>query len=193
MKKILLIILAISLLTIGCTPEKQANQTIPESKGAAASAAGADINPPEKESPSPELLKSFGTRDLDNQTQYLGEIMATHKITVINFWASWCGPCVQELPELEALYQTYKDQGVAFVGVLLDGGEKAGLQDGKDLLKTAGVSYLNVLPTPALQNITNLMYIPTTVIMNEKGEMVGGPVVGADPATYDRLIQALLK
>ena len=99
---------------------------------------------------------------------------------------------VASLPELEALYQKYKDAGVAVVGVLLDGAEGTGLKDGKALLEQAGVTYLNVLPTRALESLTSLMYVPTTVFLNEKGEMVGEAIVGADPDAYEARIKAML-
>jgi thiol-disulfide isomerase/thioredoxin len=53
------------------------------------------------------------------------------KVVVVDFWATWCGPCVQEMPAMKKLYTEYKDQGVEFIGVSLD---QAG--DGLDKLKT---------------------------------------------------------
>ncbi|MGN6726093.1 MAG: redoxin family protein [Tepidisphaeraceae bacterium] len=48
------------------------------------------------------------------------------KVVVIDFWATWCGPCVAEMPNMKKLYAQYKDKGVEFIGVSLDQPEAAG-------------------------------------------------------------------
>ncbi len=147
---------------------------------------------PETAATAAPVKRFFETRDLNNQPVYVSDVCAANKVVMLNFWASWCPPCVRELPDLEALYQKYKDAGVAVVGVLLDGAESTGLKDGKELLQKAGVSYLNVLPTRELESLTSLMYVPTTIFLNEKGEMVGDAVVGADLDAYEERIKAML-
>lgn len=61
----------------------------------------------------------------EGNTIKISDIVSKNKITVLDFWASWCGPCMAEAPDMMRLYQKVHAQGVEFVGVSLDTDEKA--------------------------------------------------------------------
>ncbi|HEB58104.1 MAG TPA: TlpA family protein disulfide reductase [Gammaproteobacteria bacterium] len=58
------------------------------------------------------------------------------KVVMVNFWATWCPPCVREMPALEELYETYRDRGLVVVGIALDNGEAV-----VDFVDPMGIEY----------------------------------------------------
>ena len=60
------------------------------------------------------------------------------QVILINFWATWCGPCVRELPSLQALHKSYQDRGLVVLGVA---GFSEGVSEIRDLISRAGISY----------------------------------------------------
>jgi thiol-disulfide isomerase/thioredoxin len=64
------------------------------------------------------------------------------KVVVIDFWATWCGPCVAEMPKMKQLYAEYKPKGVEFIGVSLDQSESAGgLTKLKEFVQKEGIEW----------------------------------------------------
>ncbi len=64
------------------------------------------------------------------------------KVVVIDFWATWCGPCIEEMPKMKQLYAKYRGRGVEFIGVSLDQpAEQGGLQSLKDFVKENGITW----------------------------------------------------
>lgn len=68
--------------------------------------------------------------------------MLRGKVVVIDFWATWCGPCIAEMPHMKKLYAAYKDKGVEFVGISLDSKpEEGGLEKLRAYVKDNDVAW----------------------------------------------------
>ena len=135
---------------------------------------------------------SFNTKDLDGNPITAEEIFSAHEYTMVNVWASWCGPCASEIPELADLSREFEEKDCAIVGILIDGDDRYGLAEAKDILQSAGATYLNLMPPSNVDNIFPSEYVPTSFFVDRSGNIVGEPIVGADPQGYERQINALL-
>lgn len=67
-----------------------------------------------------EDVIDFTMSAMDGTEQSVAKLAAHNKLTIIDFWASWCGPCRQEMPRLVKIYNDYKDRGLGIIGVSLD-------------------------------------------------------------------------
>jgi cytochrome c biogenesis protein CcmG/thiol:disulfide interchange protein DsbE len=65
-------------------------------------------------------LTDFALPDVGGQEIRLSDLVAKQQIVYLDFWATWCGPCVAEMPQLERLYETYKGQGFVVLGISMD-------------------------------------------------------------------------
>ena len=89
-------------------------------------------------------------------------------VVMINFWASWCGPCREEMPLIEELFQKYKKLGFIVYGVNVD----ANPQDAQALLKETGVSFPVGYDTKnRVSQLYNVDSMPSTVMVDRKGNM----------------------
>jgi thiol-disulfide isomerase/thioredoxin len=116
------------------------------------------------------------------------------KVIVIDFWATWCGPCVAEMPNLKALYAKYHDQGVEFLGVSLDQSkEEGGLDSLKEFVSR------NEIPWPQyyqgkgwegeFSSSWGIDSIPAMFVVDQGGKLVSVDAVGH----LDEILTDLLK
>jgi len=88
------------------------------------------------------------------------------KVVMLNFWASWCGPCRQEMPPLENLYQQYRGLGFVVVGVNVD----ETLEPAKKMVSKLAVTYPNLYDSDKnISRAYNVSTMPMTVIIDAKG------------------------
>lgn len=121
--------------------------------------------------------KDFSLPSLDGDKKVeLGDFKG--KPVVINFWASWCGPCRDEMPFLEKAWKEYKEKGVVFIGIDVLDDEK----NAKGFLSSLGVSYTNLKDqTGEVSNMYGVVGLPATIFINREGKMTRinyGPFLG---------------
>jgi thiol-disulfide isomerase/thioredoxin len=93
-------------------------------------------------------------------------------VTVMNFWATWCGPCRKEIPDLEEIHKEYGDKGVKVIGVSLDRGPSV-LNMVSEFATNFKMTYPVVIDDGNLEQIFgNIRAIPTTFIINKEGKIV---------------------
>ncbi len=104
------------------------------------------------------------------------------KLTILNFWATWCKPCVHEIPYFVELYDQYKDDGLQIIGISLDEGRSRTRLE--PTVEKLDINY----PVLADGRSAAMLYggirsIPTTFIINEEGNVLG-QIKGARPKEF---------
>ncbi len=130
-------------------------------------------SPLDKEKASEESqrkLTEFSLPDLSGKPHNIKEWQG--KVLVINFWATWCPPCLKEMPEFEALQTEYGKKGLQFIGIALDDADPV-----KEFIASKLITYPILLGEDQgtklahdLGNIVNT--VPFTVIVNKQGLVV---------------------
>lgn len=104
-------------------------------------------------------------------------IITGHKLTMVNYWATWCGPCVSEIPDLVKISEEYADKDFALIGVLTGDND---IDGAKEFIANQNVSYPIVLPQAFFSDHADDIYaIPTTMFFDSEGNQVGDTIVGS--------------
>ncbi len=114
------------------------------------------------------MAPNFTLEDLQHQPVSLESFRG--KAVLLNFWATWCGPCQMEMPSLESLYQKYRPRGFVVLGVSVDEEGESAMQD---FLKQVQVSFPIV--NDKNQDVTDLYQtyrVPETYLIDPQGKIV---------------------
>lgn len=119
---------------------------------------------------SAQQVRSFTLNDLSNQQRSFDDLKG-EKLTIIDFWATWCKPCNKAIPALNKIYDEYKNKGVAVIGINCDGPRS--IAKVAPLSKTLNIQY-PVLIDMNIQLMAelNLSVYPTLIIVNNSGKIV---------------------
>ena len=143
--------------------------------------------PAEDSNPDATTVGTFTTTDIDGN-EYTESVFSGYDLTLVNAFTTWCSPCVNELPELEKLYQELKEQGVGVVGMVLDTVDNDGKTDedvvakAQKLKEKTGVTYPLLIPDEGNLNgrISGLQSFPESFFVDKDGNIVGEPIMGSN-------------
>ena len=124
------------------------------------------------------------------------EIFTQNKVTVVNIWGTYCGPCIEEMPELEEWYQDElaAGSGVGIVGIPIDVDSSTAYM-AIDVMDDTGVTYPNLIVDDGLYEMfcQDLYCVPTTFIVDSNGEIIAGPIEGAYVDWYKNEVETYLE
>lgn len=147
------------------------------------------------------ILSSFESTDMDNKPVD-ASIFKGKKLTMVNIWATFCGPCIQEMPDLSQLNKEYADKGFQVVGIPVDTmGSDGKISDkmvdtAKDVIKEGKADYLHILPSESLNKakLSQVQSVPETIFVDENGKQVGESYIGSrSKEDWAKIIEKLLK
>ena len=176
LKLLLALVLAASLLAVlpACAGGKgtQPEPPISEDTAAADDPAVLDLPADETEDWAPDIR--FTTLD-EKGNEWTDACFRDAKLTMINYWAYWCGPCVSEMPDLQKLSEDYAERGLQILGI----SDKENEEENVYVLEQLGVTYPCLRYTADFDLYLNTGYIPDTVFVDENGKVVSKVYVGS--------------
>ena len=149
-----------------------------------------------------DIFYDFDTVDLDGNA-VSKDFFADYDLTLVNIWATWCGPCKNELPHLQTVADEFADEGFAVLGILHDGAsskdytadEKA-IENAQLLMEDAGASYTVIIPDEMLFKgiLAAVTAFPTSFFVDSEGKILDKSVViGAlDEEGWMQVVQDML-
>lgn len=124
------------------------------------------------------------------------KIFEKSEVTLVNIWATWCGPCRHELPDLGSISKKYSELGYQVIGFVHDVTKNSENKNvAFEILKDSGCDYLNILNDPSMDLIfSSLTAFPTTLFIDKNGNLIGREYIGAmSESTLDERFESAIK
>ncbi len=146
---------------------------------------------------------SFEAQDMEGNA-VTADIFGQSKLTMVNVWATYCNPCLSEMPELGELAGEYDAADFQLIGIISDVPEmmegveadkiEKAQEEARSLIERTGADYPHLLLNVSLHNalLTDVTAVPTTFFIDGEGRVLGSVVGARDKESWKELIDALL-
>ncbi len=167
------------------------NRLLPRLLALAAVVVASACNIPERPAEVGKAAPAYAAETLDGETVALRELRGD--VVLLNVWATWCRPCVREMPSLEALHQELSPHGLNVVAVSIDGASSGG--EIRSFLQTHGISF-TILHDPGKRVAREFATIglPETYLISRDGRVLHhwiGMIDGRSDRVRGPVLQAL--
>lgn len=133
----------------------------------------------------------FTSTDLDGNTVSTKELFAKNKITMVNFWGTWCHNCMDEMEDLKKLHDKMQEKGCGIVAIDFEqSNDEATLNKAKKVLSDLGITYPNIMIND--EWLSKIQGYPTSIFVDSEGTIIAAPIVGASVDLYEPTFEALL-
>jgi cytochrome c biogenesis protein CcmG/thiol:disulfide interchange protein DsbE len=114
-------------------------------------------------------------------------------VVILDFWATWCGPCRRGIPDFNVLYSDYRGKGLEILGLAMDKDGKAGVREGMQE-HAITITYPILIATKEVEkSYGGIKAIPTTFILDREGNIVARYVGLQDKATFVKHLDKLTR
>ena len=131
----------------------------------------------------------FTAKDLEGNEVSSADLFAQNKVTLLNIGATWCGACITELKDLQAIHEKMGEKGAGVIGILTDDN----LDLAREEIAENGVQYPIILAPDNLADIIQVKAYPTSLFVGQDGTVLAEPVVGALVSRYHTILNELLR
>lgn len=147
--------------------------------------------------PRPPEPVSFEAVDMEGNS-VTSDIFGDTKLTMVNVWATYCNPCLSEMPELGELAAEYDAEEFRLIGVISDvmeGADQEELDAAAELIAETKADYTHLLLNQSLYDslLRNVTGVPTTFFIDENGIVLGGVIGAKDKEVWKEIIDGLLE
>lgn len=205
MKTKVITLLAVTILLTGCG---QKTETIPGAEDMAENVAvgtgksvGTEENTEyeasrETQGEEEPYILTFEASTIEGEA-LTSECFAESKLTMLNVWATYCGPCLSEMPELGEIAASYDSADFQIIGIISDVEENAkeeNKEEAKGLIAQTGANYPHLLLNASLYNnlVGGVSAVPTTFFVNQEGEVLGYLIGAYSKEDWEEIIHELL-
>jgi len=199
LRKLFLTALALSVILISGCAGNDAEQTDP-AEGPASAPETVDEAPPDAAGEAvPEAEPSAGQVSFEGTDMegnaVTSDIFSQSKLTMVNVWATYCGPCLNEMPELGELAAEYDAEEFQIIGIVSDVMEGEDQELAESLIEETGADYMHLLLNESLYYalLTDVSAVPTTFFIDENGTVLGTAVGAKEKSVWEEIINGFLE